>query len=129
MAISSLRSSALAYSPWTSTGPLDRILPNLELVADASHHERLHFPFRLARTAAQAPAAEFPEEPRWARTWVNVRAGRSGSSEAVRILDPGELVGVDSLGRGWYRVLVDGVPVGFVDRSFLAPAPPDSLPG
>ncbi len=79
--------------------------------------------------AAQAPAAEFPEEPRWARTWVNVRAGRSGSSEAVRILDPGELVGVDSLGRGWYRVLVDGVPVGFVDRSFLAPAPPDSLPG
>lgn len=75
------------------------------------------------------PAAEFPEEPRWAKTWVNVRAGRSGSSEAVRILNPGELVGVDSLGRGWYRVLVDGVPVGFVDRSFLAPAPPDSLPG
>ena len=43
--------------------------------------------------------------------------------------EPGELVGVDSLGRGWYRVLVDGVPVGFVDRSSLAPAPPDALPG
>ena len=78
--------------------------------------------------SAEADAAEFPEEPRWAKTWVNVRAGRSGSSEPVRILNPGELVGVDSLGLGWYRVLVDGVPVGFVDRSFLAPAPPDSLP-
>ena len=78
--------------------------------------------------SAEADAAEFPEEPRWAKTWVNVRAGRSGSSEPVRILNPGELVGVDSLGLGWYRVLIDGVPVGFVDRSFLAPAPPDSLP-
>ncbi len=78
--------------------------------------------------SAEADAAEFPAEPRWAKTWVNVRAGRSGSSEPVRVLNPGELVGVDSLGLGWYRVLVDGVPVGFVDRSFLAPAPPDSLP-
>jgi len=66
---------------------------------------------------------------RWARTWVNVRANRSGSSDAVRILNPGEQVGVDSLGRGWFRVLIDGVPVGYVDRSFLAMAPPDSLPG
>ena len=70
----------------------------------------------------------FPEERRWAKTWVNVRAGRSGSSEAVIVLNPGEPVGVDSLGQGWYRVLVDGVPLGYVDRTFLAPAPPDSLP-
>lgn len=77
----------------------------------------------------EANSAMLPEHRRWARTWVNVRAGRSGSSEAVRILNPGELVGVDSLGRGWYRVSVDGVPVGYVDRSLLAQAPPDSLPG
>ena len=76
----------------------------------------------------EALATVLPEERRWAKTWVNVRAGRSGSSEAVRILDPGELVGVDSLGLGWYRVSVDGVPVGYVDRALLAQAPPDSLP-
>jgi hypothetical protein len=70
----------------------------------------------------------FEGEHRWAKTWVNVRAGRSGSSEAVSVLNPGEPVGVDSLGQGWYRVLVDGVPLGYVDRSFLAPVPPDSLP-
>jgi len=74
------------------------------------------------------PPVVFEGERRWAKTWVNVRAGRSGSSEAVSVLNPGEPVGVDSLGQGWYRVLVDGVPLGYVDRSFLAPAPPDSLP-
>jgi len=78
------------------------------------------------------PAPALPAPPvdiRWASTWVNVRAGRSGSSEAVRVLNPGDQVGVDSLGRGWFRVLIDGVPVGYVDRSFLAMSPPDSLPG
>lgn len=70
-----------------------------------------------------------PEQQRWAKTWVNVRSGRSGNAAAVRVLNPGEPVGVDSLGRGWYRVSIGGVPVGYVDRSFLASAPPDSIPG
>jgi hypothetical protein len=87
-----------------------------------------------ARVVVLEPALEETRPPRpfdlrWATTWVNVRAGRSGSSEAVRVLNPGDQVGVDSLGRGWFRVLIDGVPVGYVDRSFLALAPPDSLPG
>lgn len=77
----------------------------------------------------EAHAAALSQDTRWAKTWVNVRAGRSGSSEAVRVLNPGDIVGVDSLGRGWYRVSVDGVAVGYVDHSLLAQAPPDSLPG
>ena len=111
-----------------SAGRLDTV-PPIRVAAPA---ESLPRPDPVVVTivppSAEPDAAEFPAEPRWAKTWVNVRAGRSGSSEPVRVLNPGELVGVDSLGLGWYRVLVDGVPVGFVDRSFLAPAPPDSLP-
>ena len=111
----------------------------------ADYYSRLDTVPPIRATAAARPATDpvvvtivppdeglailLPEERRWAKTWVNVRAGRSGSSVAVRILDPGELVGVDSLGRGWYRVSVDGVPVGYVDHSLLAQAPPDSLPG
>lgn len=111
-----------------SAGRLDTI-PPIRAVAPAESRPRPDpVVVAIVPPSAEADAAEFPAEPRWAKTWVNVRAGRSGSSEPVRILNPGELVGVDSLGLGWYRVLVDGVPVGFVDRSFLAPAPPDSLP-
>jgi hypothetical protein len=43
----------------------------------------------------------------------------------VATLNPGELVMVDSLIRGWYRVLVEGRAVGYVHRSTLAAAPPE----
>ncbi|MEE8267389.1 MAG: hypothetical protein V3R97_00610 [Gemmatimonadales bacterium] len=111
-----------------SAGRLDTVPPIRAAAPGESRPRPDPVVVTIVPPSAEADAAEFPEEPRWAKTWVNVRAGRSGSSEPVRILNPGELVGVDSLGLGWYRVLIDGVPVGFVDRSFLAPAPPDSLP-
>ncbi len=65
---------------------------------------------------------------RFARTWVNVRSGRSGSAPGLRVLGPGETVLVDSLRRGWYRVLVDGRPRGYVDRTYLDTVPPIDRP-
>lgn len=61
---------------------------------------------------------------RLARTWVNVRGGRSRATPVVRVLNPGEAVQVDSLGRGWYRVLIDGRAAGYVHRSNLDPVFP-----
>lgn len=92
----------------------------------------------VADTAAPAaaPAAPPPEQPppagpalrRYARTWINVRSGRSGGAPGIRILSPGDTVLVDSLRRGWYRVLVDGRPQGYVDRSYLDTVPPLARP-
>jgi uncharacterized protein YgiM (DUF1202 family) len=56
---------------------------------------------------------------RYAKTWVNVRGGRSRNASAVQVLNPGEAVLVDSLSRGWYRVHVGGQPVGYVDQRYL----------
>jgi hypothetical protein len=67
---------------------------------------------------AEATAAGGPLQ-RYARTWVSIRAGRSDGSAAVRTLEPGEAVLVDSLSQGWYRVVVGGRAVGYVDGSYL----------
>ena len=96
----------------------------------------------VASTPAPAPAAEGDTAPsitppaaalpagtpleRYARTWVNLRDGRSGAAAAVRTLRPGERVLVDSLADGWYRVIVDGRTEGYVDRSYVDEAPPAS---
>lgn len=61
---------------------------------------------------------------RYARTWVNVRGGRGRGAPAVRVLNPGDAVLVDSLERGWYRVLVDGRMLGYAHRANLGAAPP-----
>jgi hypothetical protein len=76
---------------------------------------------------ASAPAAPAPSgsgEKRYARTWINVRGERARAASVVRILKPGEAVVVDSLTRGWYRVLTGGRPLGYVHRSNLDVAPP-----
>ena len=73
---------------------------------------------------AAAPPAGAPFQ-RYARTWVSIREGRTDSAPAVRTLEPGEAVLVDSLSQGWYRVVVDGQPVGYVDRTYLDAVPPD----
>lgn len=65
-----------------------------------------------------------PLPKRFARTWVNVRSARGRAAPAVRVLDPGDAVQVDSLSRGWYRVLIDGRAAGYVHRSNLDPVPP-----
>jgi SH3 domain-containing protein len=71
-----------------------------------------------------APAPASPLARRVARTWVNVRDARGLAGPAVRVLNPGDTVQVDSLTRGWYRVLIDGRAVGYVHRSNLDPVPP-----
>jgi hypothetical protein len=63
---------------------------------------------------------------RFARTWVNMRAGRSGTAATVRTLRPGERVLVDSLADGWYRVVTEGRTEGYVDRSYVDEAAPTS---
>jgi ribosomal protein L37E len=72
--------------------------------------------------ASAAPVTPTPPSPlarRFARTWVNVRGARGRAAPAVRVLNPGDSVQVDSLSRGWYRVLIDGRAVGYVHRSNL----------
>lgn len=56
---------------------------------------------------------------RYAKTWVNMRSSRSGSSAEVRVLNPGEAVMVDSLSRGWYRVVLNGQTEGYVAAMYL----------
>jgi hypothetical protein len=76
---------------------------------------------------SSAPITPTPPSPlarRFARTWVNVRGDRGRAAPAVRVLNPGEAVQVDSLSRGWYRVLIDGRAAGYVHRSNLDPASP-----
>lgn len=80
-----------------------------------------------SRPEARAPAVQGVQ--RYARTWTNVRSGRGGSAPAVAILNPGDAVLVDSLRRGWYRVLVDGRAMGYVHRSTLGVEPPAGTPG
>ncbi|HET6577570.1 MAG TPA: hypothetical protein VFG66_04570 [Gemmatimonadales bacterium] len=90
-----------------------------------------------ARAAAPTPASPAPAAPlpeahapavpglrRYARTWTNVRAGRGVSTPVNGILEPGAAVLVDSLRRGWYRVLVDGRAMGYVYRTMLEVEPP-----
>ncbi len=75
-----------------------------------------------------APVAPAAAERRYASTWMNVRAGRRNTAPVLRILRPGEVVQVDSLERGWYRVLSDRLPPGYVDRRLLDTAPPSGSP-
>lgn len=73
--------------------------------------------------AAPPPAAAVRMERRYANTWVNLRARRSGAAPVVRVLKPGETVLVDSLRQGWYRAVADGETVGYVDRDLVGTAP------
>lgn len=86
-----------------------------------------------ALPAAPSPAAARVASPRqgvrrYARTWANVRETRGRGAPSVRVLDPGEAVLVDSLRRGWYRVLADGQVLGYVHRSNLDAVPPTARP-
>ena len=74
-----------------------------------------------APSPSPRPEAEARAEglQRYARTWTNVRAGRGNSTPVTRVLQPGAAVLVDSLRRGWYRVLVDDRVVGYVYRTML----------
>jgi uncharacterized protein YgiM (DUF1202 family) len=77
---------------------------------------------------AVAPAPPGAPVKRYARTWVNVRGGRTLDTPSIRVLNPGEAVTVDSLSRGWYRVLAGGRTLGYVHRSALDTAPASRRP-
>lgn len=83
-----------------------------------------------AASSAPAPVAEpiggDAAKRRYAGTWINVRAARSNHAPVIRILRPGEMVLVDSLEKGWYRVVNDREAPGYVDRRLLATTPPGS---
>jgi hypothetical protein len=54
-----------------------------------------------------------------ARTWTNVRRGRSTRAEIEAVLTPGDTVVADSLQRDWYRVAFEGEVMGYAHRSTL----------
>jgi ribosomal protein L37E len=75
--------------------------------------------------AAGAPsAARPPSIRRYARTWVHIRGARTRAAPSVLVLDPAAPVQLDSLVRGWYRVLIDGRAAGYVHHSNLDRVPP-----
>lgn len=80
------------------------------------------------KPAAPAPSAEpvaiDPERQRYAKTWANVRAERNSAATVLQVLDRGEIVAIDSLEGGWYRVTTDRPTVGYVDQQFLDTLPP-----
>jgi hypothetical protein len=59
---------------------------------------------------------------------MNVRADRSSTAPVIRILHPGEVILVDSLKQGWYRVVSDLQGLGYVDRRYLDTSPPVASP-
>jgi hypothetical protein len=65
---------------------------------------------------------------RYAGTWINVRSARGNAAPVIRILHPGDPVLVDSLVRGWYRVIASGEAVGYLDRRYLDTLPPSLQP-
>jgi hypothetical protein len=54
-----------------------------------------------------------------ARTWTNVRKGRSRRADLEAVLTPGDSVVADSLERDWYRVTFMGEVLGYAHRSTL----------
>jgi len=124
--------ASLPQSPTESLGPAaDSVrtapsppsrLPN-ESPAPAADSAGLAAPNRTTEPVATAAA-----QRRYASTWMNVRAYPSSAAPVIRILRPGEVVLVDSLERGWYRVVTDRQALGYVDRRYLDTSPPQTPP-
>ena len=72
-------------------------------------------------TAAASPAGPVAEV-RVARDWTNVRKSRSVKAPLEAVLMPGDTVLADSLGKGWYRVALDGEVLGYAHQSTLSSA-------
>lgn len=77
----------------------------------------------LATVAAVATGG--PAKRLYSSTWLNLRADRRNSAPVLRVLKPGEVVRVDSLSQGWYRVVSDADQPGWVDRRLLDTLPPE----
>ena len=109
----------------------DSALPSVT-AADRALPPRTRPPSHPVRPPADKATASPPialatdfgsAERRYASTWVNVRARPSNKAPVVLILKPGAPVMVDSLSRGWYRVVADGRRLGYVDQSLVGRAP------
>jgi hypothetical protein len=70
-------------------------------------------------TVAATTPAESPSELKVARSWTNVRKARSVKAPLEAVLMPGDTVLADSLGKGWYRVALEGEVLGFAHQSTL----------
>ena len=126
-----LESKAAASAPGASSGETSPTLatPPGEVPADSvaerdPSHAVAPVQPPAVPSASVTPTAPRPLPTQFARTWVNVRGGRGRAAPAVQVLNPGDPVQVDSLSRGWYRVLIDGRAVGYVHRSNLDPVSP-----
>lgn len=116
--------AVVAAQPAESMPPIDSTSPADSTPAAAEVPAAVPAP---SPTPARTPPADESLERRYASTWVNVRAGRSGLAPVIQILKPGEAISVDSLRQGWYRVVADGQTLGYVDRSLIG-APPAPAP-
>ncbi len=76
-----------------------------------------------APTAGPEPVSIDAAHRRFAQVWANLRAQPSDTAPVLRVLHPGEVVAVDSLQQGWYRVVIDQA-VGYVDQHYLDTLPP-----
>ena len=74
---------------------------------------------RLDTAGVTALPAESAGELLVTRTWTSVRKSRSRSADLEAVLLPGDTVLADSLGRGWYRVALEGEVLGYAHRSTL----------
>lgn len=112
-----------ATTPHAAGAPDARAAPPAPASSPRAVLDSAAAPPGTAPVPAIRPAG--PSVRRYAQTWVNVRGDRTRSAPAVAVLNPGDSVLVDSLVRGWYRVLVDGRAVGYVHRSTLDTTRPE----
>lgn len=80
----------------------------------------------VAPTPAPQPVSIDVEHQRYAQVWANLRAERNNTAPILQVLHPGQIVSVDSLDQGWYRVTTDRPAVGYVDQQYLDTLPPRS---
>jgi len=111
--------------------PVQPIAPAGDSAVDSTPPPAAALPQAEPPPAAALPQAEPPpvaptggQLRRFATTWVNVRDRRGPNATAVRVLDPGEAIQVDSLAGGWYRVVIDGQPIGYAYGSNLSETAP-----
>lgn len=85
-------------------------------------------PAATAKPTPPAPVSLPAGSHRYATTWINLRSARSNKAPIVKVLRPGEMVRIDSLGEGWYQVVTADRVQGYADRRLLSEAPPARVP-
>jgi Bacterial SH3 domain len=111
-----------------AVSPLADSMPAPAAPAPAAREHQRPAPGVVAapdQRSGSVPTSAGPGSRRYAQTWVKVRGNRTRSAPTVGTLNPGDAVTVDSLVRGWYRVLVDGRTLGYVRRSTLDVSRPE----